>query len=45
MMKESGNHVTFLAFTENITQPSVVKKTEELVESFDDVIRFLEEIE
>ena len=44
-MQESGNHVTFLAFTENVTQSSVVKKKEELVESFDDVIRFLEEIE
>ena len=44
-MKESGNHVTFLTFTENVTQQSVVKKTEELVESFEDVIRFLEEIE
>ena len=44
-MKELGNQVTFLAFTENVIQPTVVKKADELVESFDDVIRFLEEID
>ncbi len=44
-MKELGNQVMFLAFTEIVTRPPVVKKADRVVESFDDVIRFLEEID
>ena len=44
-MKELGNQVTFLAFTEIVTRPLVVKKVDHVVESFDDVIRFLKEID
>lgn len=44
-MKLLGTHVSFIAFTENISRPSVIKKADKVVESFDDVIRFLKEME
>jgi D-3-phosphoglycerate dehydrogenase len=44
-LKELGTHVTFLAFTENVTRLAVVIKADQVVESFDDVIRFLDEVE
>ena len=37
--------MTFLAFTKNVYRLSLAKKVDYIVKSFDDEIRFLEEIE
>ena len=44
-MKLLGNHVNFLAFTENIKRTTVIEKADKVVESFDDVIRFLDKMD
>ena len=43
-IKELGEHVTFIAFTENITRLPVVKKADRVLSTFDDVIHFIETI-
>lgn len=42
-MKKLDINVSFIAFTENVFRESVVKKADIVAESFDDVIRFVED--
>lgn len=42
-MKKLDIKVSFIAFTENVFRESVVKKADIVAESFDDVIRFVED--
>ena len=42
-MKKLEINVSFIAFTENVLRESVVKKADIVAESFDDVIRFVED--
>ena len=44
-IKSLGTHVNFLAFTENIKRTTVIEKADKVVESFDDVIRFLDKMD
>ena len=44
-MKSLGTQVNFLAFTENIKRTTVIEKADKVVESFDDVIRFLDKMD
>ncbi len=44
-MASLGNHVSFLAFIENVARESVIKKADKVVKSFHDVICFLDRID
>lgn len=40
-MKDLGNNVIFIAFVENVTRESVLKKADRVANSFDNVINFI----
>lgn len=43
-MKDLGQHVKFIAFTENVYRSSVIKKADIIAYSFNDVINFIQHI-
>ena len=43
-MKNLGQHVKFIAFTENVCRGSVIKKADIVAESFDDVINLIQHV-